>query len=154
MGGKTALQLRRLGPEHLGELAKIERENFPDPWSPDNILSELERPFCLPLGAFLGESLAGYSFAWILEGECHLLNLSVRKPLQGRGLGGLLLRTVIAAARAKACERVFLEVAEDNFRAKRLYGKFGFARTGRRKGYYARGADAILMTLFLEPAES
>ena len=51
---------------------------------------------------------------------------------------------MMAAAENTAMSRIFLEVAETNIAALRLYERAGFARTGRRTGYYA-GTDALLM---------
>jgi len=46
-------------------------------------------------------------------------------------------------------QKIHLEVAEDNEPARALYGRFGFTPAGRRKSYYANGADALTLTLDL-----
>ena len=39
-----------------------------------------------------------------------------------------------------------LEVRADNAAAQRLYDRHGFVRTGVRRGYYAGGVDALVLT--------
>ena len=47
-----------------------------------------------------------------------------------RGIGDLLLRTVLEWAKAQRYREVFLWVTEVNTNAERLYVRHGFARTG------------------------
>jgi len=48
-----------------------------------------------------------------------------------------------ARPHAAGARRVFLEVAEDNWAARRLYAALGFAPVGRRRNYYRRGQDFV-----------
>jgi ribosomal-protein-alanine N-acetyltransferase len=41
--------------------------------------------------------------------------------------------------------RIFLEVEEGNRPALRLYARAGFTEVGRRPGYYAGGAAALVL---------
>jgi ribosomal-protein-alanine N-acetyltransferase len=41
---------------------------------------------------------------------------------------------------------VLLEVREDNVPAQRLYQRYGFTRSGVRRGYYPGGVDAWVMS--------
>jgi len=51
-------------------------------------------------------------------------------PFRGRGIGGSLIRSVLAAARTAGLHRVELTVRETNTSAIALYGKVGFAVEG------------------------
>jgi ribosomal-protein-alanine N-acetyltransferase len=55
----------------------------------------------------------------------------------------------VAAARGAA--RLLLEVSAANQPARALYKGLGFARQGRRRRYYADGADALILALPLTP---
>ena len=57
-----------------------------------------------------------------------------------------MLRAAATDARA-----MFLEVAEDNADARKLYTSLGFVEVGRRKRYYANGDDALVMRVALMP---
>ena len=88
--------------------------------------------------------------------EAEVLSLGVAPAARRRGLGQALLSALLAQAANRGARRLFLEVAEDNRAALGLYGAFGFARVGRRPGYYRRGggrgggrAAALVLALAL-----
>lgn len=78
--------------------------------------------------------------------ETELLTVATEPGAQRLGLAEALLRSWI---RNTTAHRAFLEVAERNAPALRLYQKLGFVEYGRRKGYHARAdgtrEDAVLM---------
>ncbi|MGH8064801.1 MAG: GNAT family N-acetyltransferase [Candidatus Entotheonellia bacterium] len=53
-------------------------------------------------------------------------DLAVIPEYRGQGVGRTLLERVEARGRELGCCKLTLEVREDNYRAQRLYGKFGF----------------------------
>ena len=60
----------------------------------------------------------------------HLFALEVAPDHRGHGIGTSIVEHVVAEARRRGCERVYLEVRADN-RARRLYHRLGFRRVGR-----------------------
>jgi len=69
-----------------------------------------------------------------------------RRTYWGRGIGSVLLGELLRVARERRCAEVFLEVREDNPRARGLYQRRGFEEIGVRRGYYQpSGVDAIVM---------
>jgi ribosomal-protein-alanine N-acetyltransferase len=82
-----------------------------------------------------------------------LLNLSVARSWQGRGIGRELLGFAVKLARDYGAKRMFLEVRPSNGAARALYGEAGFEEVGVRREYYPAGEgreDAIVMALELE----
>ena len=66
--------------------------------------------------------------------------------MRRRGIGRLLLGTVLDEARRRGLRLVGLEVRPSNAGALRLYESFGFRVVGRRRGYYYdTGEDALVM---------
>ena len=65
------------------------------------------------------------------------------------GLGRVLMTQLIAEARSRGAEEVFLEVRADNESAQNLYRSLGFEQFAVRNGYYKGGVDAIVMRLAL-----
>ncbi|HOJ47327.1 MAG TPA: GNAT family N-acetyltransferase, partial [Bacillota bacterium] len=63
-----------------------------------------------------------------------------------QGFGTLLLDRLIQEGIKKGARFFTLEVSSENQAAIRLYERFGFRETGRRKNYY-KNSDAVLMTL-------
>ena len=67
------------------------------------------------------------------------------------GIGATLVTAFLAEAAARGAESAFLEVAESNLAAQRLYAAKGFEPKGKRRGYYrgSMGAaqDALVLGL-------
>ena len=82
-------------------------------------------------------------------GQGDIQTIAVAEFARGIGLGRGLMHALITAARRKHVAEVFLEVRAENTAAIRLYERTGFEVTGRRPGYYGRGADAIVMRCWL-----
>jgi GNAT superfamily N-acetyltransferase len=61
---------------------------------------------------------------------CNLHDLSVLPAARGLGLGRALMRAVDAAALARGCAKVTLEVRADNHVGRSLYAAEGFAQSG------------------------
>jgi ribosomal-protein-alanine N-acetyltransferase len=92
-------------------------------------------------------ALLGYGGFWLIIDEAHICTLAVHPEWRGRGLGQLLLVHLVERAVEAQASYLTLEVRATNSIAQLLYTKYGFARVGRRKGYYTdTGEDAIIMT--------
>lgn len=88
-------------------------------------------------------------------GSADVLTIAVAADCWGQGIGSALLEALIGAARRRRCAEVFLEVREDNPRARGLYLRRGFTEIGVRRGYYQpANVDAIVMRKDLEQAET
>ena len=87
-----------------------------------------------------------------VAGEAEVLTVGVRPEARGAGTGRRLVQAALEAARAEGAERVFLEVAEDNLAALRLYAGCGFGEVGRRRRYYPRPDGGTVDALVLRRA--
>lgn len=91
--------------------------------------------------------IIGYGGFWMITDEAHISTIAVDVGWRGRGLGELLLSTMIEQAMALNAASVTLEVRETNLTAQNLYGKYGFSVTGKRLRYYQDNFEnALLMT--------
>ncbi len=79
--------------------------------------------------------------------------IAVAESARRGGLGRVLMQQLIAEARSRGAEEVFLEVRADNDSAQNLYHSLGFEQLAVRKGYYQGGVDAIVMRLALQAPE-
>ena len=90
----------------------------------------------------------GY-FIWMKAyNECHILNFTIAKGVQNRGLGQWMLSRLLKSLNKFNFDSVFLEVRPSNKSAIKLYGKNGFEIVGRRKNYYPSfdgREDALVM---------
>lgn len=146
----TGVQVLKLRRSDLRRCAELEQELFAgdDPWSQRAFISELDQGHHY-IGAYLDERLIGYAGLAIngrpphVEAEVH--TIAVEPAHQGKGVGELLLRGLLARADEKQAA-VLLEVRTDNEPATELYRKHGFEVVGLRKRYYQpSGADAHTM---------
>ena len=80
-----------------------------------------------------------------------LYSIAVAPPMGGRGVGPMLLEAVEAAALARHCRAVRLEVHETNDAAISRYRKSGYRELGRIARYYEDGGDAIRFEKRLTP---
>lgn len=80
--------------------------------------------------AVAGETVVGYAFLWEFDQPFPLLGLGVADAWQGRGLGGVLLDRLVAAARAAHRDGIELTTVPHNVRARALYESRGFRVTG------------------------
>jgi ribosomal-protein-alanine N-acetyltransferase len=90
----------------------------------------------------------GFIAGRALDEEWEIENIAVARPARRRGLGTRLLGEFLDLARSGGAQAVFLEVRESNLAARRLYEKWAFVESGRRKLYYHEPEeDAIVFRL-------
>jgi ribosomal-protein-alanine N-acetyltransferase len=154
----TATRLRSMVPGDLTDVLALEHELFPDdPWTAEMFAEEVAMPpgsrLYLVAEAPAAEAdgangMAGYAGMMFLPagGQADVLTIAVAPLCWGQGIGSALLAALLQAARDHDCAEVFLEVREDNARARGLYQRRGFEEIGVRRGYYQpSGVDAIVM---------
>ena len=95
------------------------------------------------------EPTAGFALLRAIFDEEELLLFAVLPQYRGKGLGAALLTEVIASARTRGIQRLFLEMRTNN-PAGKLYTGFGFKTIGVRPGYYRTASGARLDALSQE----
>ncbi len=133
---------------HVAEVLPLERELFaPEGWSERLFWSELgqvdSRHY---LVAVDGAAVVGYAGLCDYPDEAFVQTLAVAPSAQGQGVGAQLLDALLTEAGRRGQRTVSLEVRDGNESAQRLYARHGFVRSGVRRGYYAGGVDAVLLT--------
>jgi ribosomal-protein-alanine N-acetyltransferase len=149
----VSLLLRPLAISDLATVVELEVDYFPEPWSWRMYEEELT---ALPgrhyVAATVDGAFAGWAGCSVLAGECHVMTIATVEAYRRRGVGAALLDALLEAAVANGADRVILEVATTNASAQALYRSRRFAPVGVRRGYYARGGDAVVMCRELEVA--
>ncbi len=113
-----------------------------------------QSPNKLMLGGFIDDELVALcdfsplGSAYKMAHRCQL-GISVATNQQGNGIGSLLMKTLLSAAKQTGYEQMELEVVRSNNRAVQLYRHYGFREMGTiprgfryRGGYYE---DLFLM---------
>lgn len=150
----------------LEQVHEIERASFSSPWSPRAYRYEIVenehstllvvRPaphlFGRPAGWLRRLArrdrgpVLGYAGFWLLVDDAHVATIAVHPDWRGRGLGDLLLASLLKQAMALGAHRSTLEVRVSNRIAQALYRKYGFSVVERRRRYYSdNNEDAYLM---------
>ncbi len=143
--------LRPMRSSDFDQVLAIERAIYTHPWTVGNFRDSLQAGYSCWVMERDG-AMAGYGVLMIGVAEAHLLNLSVARGWQRRGLGRELLEHFIQLARQLEAERLFLEVRPSNASARGLYARAGFRELYVRRGYYPAESgreDAILMGMDL-----
>lgn len=146
------MTLRGVLSDEAADLARVHAAAFEHAWSGEEIAQLLDSPggFALMVE---GADPMGFILCRAIAGEAEILTIAVDPAFRRKGLARALVEAAAAAARLAGAEAMFLEVADDNAAALRLYEAAGFARAGLRRGYYDRGpqgrADALVMRLDL-----
>jgi ribosomal-protein-alanine N-acetyltransferase len=150
----------------VDQVMEIEQVAFPAPWSarayryeitenqhstmlvvrPARGTSSTWRQLAQRLRLFRPGPVLGYGGFWLLVDEAHIATIAVDPQWRGRGLGELLLLSLLDRGAEVGASRATLEVRVSNHPAQSLYRKLGFEIVSRRKRYYAdNDEDAFIM---------
>ena len=156
--GQAEAAIETLRPGDLPAVAALHARCFDEPWRPELIGRIAQAPggFGLlwrdegePLGFVLGRSNGN---------RAEVLSLGVAPAVRQRGVARALMNAAIERVSLRGLHTLYLEVAEDNDAALRLYRALGFAQVGRRPGYYTRpeagAVDALTLRRAIVPVES
>lgn len=130
-----------------------------DTWmtAPESLASrdEQRRPFPLsllpsrpssPLPPEIA-SIVAFAGLWHMVNEAHITTIAAHPDYRGKGVGELMLCTLIGIAYSTQARYVTLEVRVSNRVAQNLYRKYGFSETGLRRRYYSDNhEDAYVMS--------
>jgi ribosomal-protein-alanine N-acetyltransferase len=145
--GAASLEVTKMRRRHLRGVMAIERQAYARPWTPNLFVAEMSEPNNRNyLVARIDKDVVGYAGLICYGDEAHVTNIAVDPMLQGHGIAHRLLAEEIDAARAMGATAVSLEVRVTNWRAQRVYARFGFHPVGIRRNYYAElHEDALIM---------
>jgi len=131
----SELTFRQMALEDISAVIQLENEVYQFPWT-DRIFKD-----CIRVGydcwlAHLGNTIVAHAVISIAAGESHILNLSVTRDHQGKGIGKQFIQFLLNIARNKRAQIMMLEVRPSNIRAINCYSSAGFNEIGCRKDYY------------------
>ncbi len=143
---KAKLKIRKMKIDDLEKVLEIEKKSFPNPWSKNAFLYEIESDVSYPWIIELDDRIVGYSIHWLILDEAHLSNIAIDPIFRRRGIGKFLLEKVIESVKKMGAKFLTLEVRVSNTNAITLYTKMNFKVVGIRKNYYTNPVeDAFIM---------
>ncbi len=142
--------IRKASANDADILTKMEQACFSDPWSLDYFVNLLNNPAVCFIIAEEDDTPVGYAGITVIYDECEILNVAVMPTQRRKGIGRILMDSIICICRNFNVNSVFLEHRESNAAAAALYDDFGFDIYALRKNYYSSPTeDAILRKLTL-----
>ena len=131
----------------LKEAYEIEKQTNPSPWSEENFISSYEVGH-KSLVCRVNNIIIGFIIFSPINPDAHILSISVKKEMQSKGIGTLLLNSMLDQCKVMNYKKIFLEVRASNIKAINFYEKLGFSKDAIRNNYYTDNSeDALLMSL-------
>ncbi|TAN30365.1 MAG: ribosomal-protein-alanine N-acetyltransferase [Actinomycetota bacterium] len=143
----SSLEVVAMRKKHLDQVMDIERRAYPNPWTRSVFESELSQGVTRSyIVALHSRAVTGYCGTLYIIDEAHITNIAVDPDWQRMHIGTLLMSEIVRRAWNRNIQAITLEVRVSNFKAQRLYQRFGFQPAGIRKGYYQENnEDALIM---------
>lgn len=147
------LQLRPMAAADAEAMAALESTCFAgaghDPWTASMFLAELDPAVPAARSWWVAHDdgeLIGFAGGMVVDGGVEILDVAVAPAHRREGIARKLLAHVSYDAQMLGCTSASLEVEDGNDGAIALYASLGFSESGRRRGYYGAGLDALVMT--------
>jgi ribosomal protein S18 acetylase RimI-like enzyme len=125
----TAIEILPLELDHLEPAVRVDHAAFAPPWQLDTQdLYQAVRQSDSATIALLNGEVIGYQLSTRYRETGHLARLAVMPDQQGKGVGGALLRHMIAGFLRKRVATVTVNTQLSNVQSQRLYEYYGFRR--------------------------
>ena len=166
------IEIKKDQQQYISEIAALESDIFPDPWSEKSIRDTLENPQARIWAIISRQAppcscastvpehqeciqLLGYViFYYVLE-EGEIARIATSPQHRRQGVAVRLLEKMRAFSYEQNITRWLLDVRISNETAIHFYKAAGFAEDGVRKNFYANPPeDAILMSCEVETSGS
>ncbi len=137
---------RRMRPEDVPFISRLEEETFSMPWSAESFLQMIEREDTEYFVAEEDGHLLGGCGLLLIAGEGNITNVAVVPEARRRGVASGLLTYLMAEGDRAGLTAYTLEVRVSNAAAIGLYEKLGFVSEGIRPNFYEKPTeDAVIM---------
>ncbi len=121
------------------ELENLHKVCFPNkPWSASDF-ADLKKSGCDIIA-----SQNGFVVWRVVADEAEIITIGVHPDARKSGIASAMLAIIENDIKKRGGKKIFLEVAENNEPARKLYEANGYKKIGVRPKYYD-GIDAILM---------
>lgn len=129
---------RRMTPEDVPFISKLEEETFSMPWSADSFLEMISKEDARYYVAEEDGRLLGGCGVLMIAGEGNITNVVIAPQARNRGIGTAMLRHLMAEGEREGLTAYTLEVRVSNAAAIHVYEKLGFESAGIRPGFYEK----------------
>ena len=146
---RGAPQIAAAHARDAAAIAALHAVSFHRGWSDEEIDSLLLDAQVLAHSLRVNGRLVGFVMSRSAADEAEILSIAVDRAWQGRGFAQKLLETHMRRLAALGTKAIFLEVAENNQPAIRLYREGGFHEVAKRPNYYPSPDRSLAAALVL-----
>ena len=138
------MSIRKMNSADIPAVLRIQAELAFQDWNERQYEREIKAPYTYAI-VYEGDlGIEGYAVFHLLGADSELLSIAVSNNAQRKGIGTQLLHAGLSQLDLDKSDCCFLEVRENNIKARNFYEKHGFNLFGIRKKYYADGENAAL----------
>lgn len=142
----NGLEFRRMLPEDIPVISRLESETFSMPWSERDFEEMIRHDNARYYVALMNGRIVGGCGLYLICGEGSITNVVIAPEVRNRGIGTRLLQHMMLETGQEGTQAFTLEVRVSNAAAIHLYQKLGFISEGIRPGFYEKPAeDAVIM---------
>lgn len=139
--------IRKLNENDVESIYNVECSCFSHAWEKQVLLGTLRQNSYHFFGCFENDKILGYGSVTIVADESYVNRIAVVPEFRKKGIGKLLLASLISTAKENNASFISLEVRKSNTVAIKLYSDSGFEIVGERKNFYDNPKeDALIMT--------
>lgn len=136
---------RRMTPDDVPFISRLEEETFSMPWSADSFLEMISKEDARYYVAEEDGRLLGGCGVLMIAGEGNITNVVIAPEARNRGIGTAMLEHLIREGEREGLTAYTLEVRVSNAPAIHVYEKLGFVSAGIRPGFYEKPTeDAVI----------
>ncbi len=139
------MTIEEMSLSDVKKIAELELKYIYHPYSEAVLTEMLKNPNCLALKAVEDGELIGYISGQYVIDEFNINNVVVKEAYRRRGCAESLLKYVINCCYKEKMRKIYLEVAQTNEAAIKLYQKFNFKFSYERKHYYGEQSALVLI---------
>jgi len=136
---------RRMTPQDVPWISKLEEETFSMPWSPESFLEMIGKEDVRYYVAEEEGQILGGCGVWMIAGEGNITNVVVAPAARNRGIATAMLRHLIQEGDREGLTAYTLEVRVSNAAAIHVYEKLGFVSAGVLPGFYEKPPEDALI---------
>ena len=132
---------RRMTPEDVPFISRLEQETFSMPWSADSFLEMIGKEDARYYVAEKEGQLLGGCGVLMIAGEGNITNVVVAPEARNQGIGTGMLKYLMEEGMREGLTAYTLEVRVSNAAAIHVYEKLGFVSEGIRPGFYEKPTE-------------
>lgn len=137
--------IRKMKTSDILEVFNIDQDCFNHNWTFESYQNEMNNILATYVVAENKDKLIGFGGYWRVIDEAQITNIGILTPYRHSGIGEMILNELCFQAVLEGCDRMTLEVREDNLAAIAFYKKHSFIQEGIRRNYYGQDQHGLIM---------